>query len=387
MKQYGKWLPLRELGTGGQGTVHLARDTTKADIDTITSNITKLLQRYSLTETTQDSIPKTKKLLKFIHSYIRLDDEQNLAALKVLHKGESLKELDRQLQRMKREVNALNKVSHPNIVSILDEQLEEGWFTMQYFPNGTLAQRPESYRGNMLAALTAFRPLVDAVSKLHREGWVHRDIKPDNIFVAGDGRLILGDLGLIYFTDDTKTRVSDTFENVGSSAWMPAWAMGMRLEDIRPSFDVFSLGKVLWSMLSGQRILRLWYHHRKQFELENMFPHDPAIRWARKILDPCIVEEENHCLGSASGLLELIDSCLPAIRADRQVFEKGVGRQCQVCNVGTYQLTADKDLRSIENFGLKPTGKNNFKIYSCDNCGHVDLFHIRNSENDPPGWK
>ena len=103
------------------------------------------------------------------------------------------------------------------------------------------------------------RPLVEAVAALHEVKIIHRDIKPDNIFVTDNG-LVLGDFGIAHLEDKDNTRVSETYENVGSRDWMPPWAMGMRLDDVRPTFDVFGLGKVLWSMVSGKSKLRLWYY-------------------------------------------------------------------------------------------------------------------------------
>lgn len=129
---------------------------------------------------------------------------------------------------------------------------------------------PHHFQGNMLAALAAFRQLVEGVSQIHDAGLAHRDIKPANVFMSSDNRLVLGDLGMVFFADDQRTRVMETYKNVGSRDWMPGWAMGIRVEDVKPSFDVFSLGKLFWSMLSGRPKLQPWYHHRDEFELEKM---------------------------------------------------------------------------------------------------------------------
>ena len=62
----------------------------------------------------------------------------------------------------------------------------------------------------------AFRPLAHAVSTLHKQDMVHRDIKTENIFVATDGRLVLGDFGIVFFKDG-HGRVTETYEKVGTS--------------------------------------------------------------------------------------------------------------------------------------------------------------------------
>jgi serine/threonine-protein kinase len=214
---------------------------------------------------------------------------------------------------MKQEIETLHSISHPNIIQILAHNVAERWFVGEYHPGGTLSNHPGLFQGDLLRALTAFRPLVHAVAELHKGRRVHRDIKPHNVFIAADDRLVLGDFGIVFFDDSSRTRITDTYENVGSRDWMPGWAHGMRIEDTTPAFDVFCLGKLLWAMVSGRRVLQLWYHHKSQFELEAMFPADESIKWARVILDRCIVEEEKDCLKSAGELLREIDTVLPAI--------------------------------------------------------------------------
>jgi len=63
-------------------------------------------------------------------------------------------------------------------------------------------------------------------------------VKPANVFIADDGHLVLGDFGLVIQPGSRDPRLTDTYENVGSRDWMPGWAMGMRMDDVRPSFDV-----------------------------------------------------------------------------------------------------------------------------------------------------
>lgn len=218
---------------------------------------------------------------------------------------------------------------------------------------------------------------MDAVATLHRAGIVHRDIKPGNIFLSARGDLILGDAGFVFFVDEQHTRVSDKLENVGSRDWMPPWAYGMRVDDVRPTFDVFSLGKLLWSMVSGQRILLLWYHHRPESELEQMFPGDPDMKWARRVLDRCIVEEEPNCLGSAIDLLRTIDHVIFALRRGAQVVGEGSRRMCTVCASGVYREVG------MNNLGLNHVGEGS-KVFACTICGHAQIFYLGNG---PEAWR
>ena len=86
----------------------------------------------------------------------------------------------------------------------------------EYHPNGKLSDTISNFEGNAYESLKAIRPLIEGVALLHKKKWVHRDIKPDNIFISTKSKLILGDFGLIYLKDDRQSRISHTFEKVGT---------------------------------------------------------------------------------------------------------------------------------------------------------------------------
>ena len=139
-------------------------------------------------------------------------------------------------------------------------------------------------------------------------------------------------------------------------------------------------------MLSGRQFLRLWYLHSDEFELEKMFPNKESMRWARVILDRCIVEEEKNCLQSATELLGLVDEVLEAVERHAQVVGNGIVRRCEICGRGSYNLIIDKDQSDVGNFGLNPRGSRTFKIFSCSHCGHVQLFDLPQQSRSPRAW-
>lgn len=389
MTEYGKWNVIEELGSGGQGKVYLALDSEKLDIEgSIVPTISKAIINMGKVGAREGEREEySKQLAEAIANYQRLRDPYCCGALKVLYRPQESDSSGKALERMQLEITALQEAQHPNILRILDKDIKQGWFVGEYFPCGPLSKYRHGFRGDIVKTLRSMRGVVQGVSLLHSKGQIHRDIKPDNIFVSHDQRLVLGDLGLVFFSDSKHTRISDTYENVGSRDWMPPWGMGMRIEDIRPTFDVFCLGKTIWSLLSGKTILLLWYHHKDEFELENMFPSDPGIRWARRLLDKCITEEESDCLPDASKLLELMDEVLQAVERHCQVINENARRVCMVCGLGEYVGLPDDSITTVRNFGLNPTGASTFKIFICFNCGHVQLFHMPNNKNKRPSWK
>jgi serine/threonine protein kinase len=221
----------------------------------------------------------------------------------------------------------------------------------------------------VLAALQALRPIIAALSKLHQQGIVHRDIKPKNIFLGRNHQLVLGDFGIVFF--ESGERATELLERVGSRDWMAPWAhTGMRVDDVKQNFDVFPLGKVLWSMISGRAILPFWYHRRREYDLAVTFPNDPAMHAANQILDRCIVEHEADCLSSAADLLLHVDAIVNMLSNGGQLLGNGVPRPCQACGVGHYQLARGR----FEQVEISGPDVQAIDVYTCDYCDHIQFF-------------
>jgi serine/threonine protein kinase len=200
--------------------------------------------------------------------------------------------------RFSAEIKALQELAdEPGILRLLDADPEEAWMVTEFHPQ-TLDQALPAFAANPLKCLHAFRPLVAAVARLHQDGLVHRDIKLKNVFVAEDEHLVLGDFGIVFLPDTS--RLTTTSERVGSRDWTAPWAdVRARLDEVRPSADVFALGKVLWSMAAGEPSLPLWYHAEEGYDLTKRHPHSHGMKVINTILARTVVEREKDCLASA----------------------------------------------------------------------------------------
>lgn len=381
MNQYGQWQIRREINKGGQGTAYEVHSATV--YYPIFDSIKKAVQILHGAHNPEDYEAAAKGLAQSIGAYLSAEEAKNLRVLKVLH--EHLRNDDKAKARFEQEVNVLKNEQDPHIIKILDSHIGQGWFVTNFFPRGSLADNLKVFQGRPLEALEAFRPIVNAVATLHAKNIIHRDIKPGNIFYSDDG-LVLGDFGLVFFADEAKTRISDKYENVGSRDWMPPWALGKRVEELRPSFDVFSLGKVLWAMVSGKTILPLWYHRRPDYNLERLFPdvsHTPLIN---ALLDACIQEnEEDMGFPSAVELLPQIDKLIGIIKSEGTLLRRDLRRRCRVCGYGTYILRIDeaKTPGDVGAIGVTPVGQIRWRVYICDKCGNLQMFHIHQR---PEAW-
>jgi eukaryotic-like serine/threonine-protein kinase len=156
------------------------------------------------------------------------------------------------VERFKREAQSAAALSHPNIVSIFDRgEAEDGtyYIAMEYLPGGTLKDR--ILRRGALPAQTAAAvalQMAEALRAAHERDVIHRDIKPHNILVTGSGDVKVTDFGIARAaSSSTMTR---TGHILGTAHYIsPEQAMG---EHVGPASDLYSLGVVLYEMLTGE---------------------------------------------------------------------------------------------------------------------------------------
>lgn len=318
--RFGRWETLKAIGSGGQSIVYLATDTALVNLEEeIVPVVEHSIRHMAQIRPAEEPTAAVRQLLEAIAKYVAREDPRNLGAVKVL-RPEIVND-PRARGRLEREVAVLSRQIHPHIVQVIDADVSAGWLVMKYYPEGSLEQHQARYCGKPLEALEALRPVIDAVTALHTQGITHRDIAPKNVFLADHG-LVLGDFGLVHVANTEGTRLSETYENVGSRDWMPPWAMGLRQEEPGAAFDVFTLGKLLWAMVSGRHKLRLWYFCDREFDLAVQFPGDLRMAAINELLSRCVVEHEHDCLPSALELLAEVDAVVHAFRRGKPLLSR-----------------------------------------------------------------
>ena len=157
-------------------------------------------------------------------------------------------------RRFLREAEMAARLSHPHIVPIyaVDEANGLVWIAMGLVEGQSLAQQLHANpRPPLDVVRRILRETCDALAYAHREGVVHRDIKPDNILIeAGTGRVLVTDFGIARAAEGDE-RLTATGIAVGTPAYMsPEQAMGEREVDGRA--DLYALGVVGYQMLAGE---------------------------------------------------------------------------------------------------------------------------------------
>ena len=335
---YDGWeLMGKQIGNGGQGTVYRARSPERvAQLRPIAAAIEKMIKQWVGPQ------PDFQEFARMVVEVGGPDPPEYIGALKEFTiPNDNVEDANQAIKRLESEVAALTQVRHRSVLRLLHQNISGRFIVTEYHDNGTLDTNLNRHKGTALAALQAFRQLVDGVCEIHSHNAIHRDIKPENIFLSSSADLVLGDFGIVFFQEGG--RLTTTFERVGTHYWMAPWAYdNVRLEinRINPTLDVYPLGKVLLSMIAGRNGFPFWEFDRAENNLEMLFPTDPFMSLINnELLSQCIVREEKDCkLRTSVDLRSKVDALIAEITTRRGYrSDDALSWSCQVCGKGKYR--------------------------------------------------
>ncbi|HSZ58214.1 MAG TPA: protein kinase [Tepidisphaeraceae bacterium] len=159
-----------------------------------------------------------------------------------------------EVRRFRREAELVAGLQHANIVQVYDvgETEDCPYFTMELMAGGSLAQQlgghpqPARYAAELLTRVAL------AVAAAHQAGLVHRDLKPSNILLAPDGTPKVTDFGLARRVDGDATLTLTGAPGVGTPSYMPPEQASRKAGAVGPPADIYSLGAILYEMLTGR---------------------------------------------------------------------------------------------------------------------------------------
>src|SRR4051812_13177616 len=203
----GRYRLLEPVGSGGMGRVWLARD---------------------------EMLDRDVAVKEFVPPEWMTEDEQT-----------------RLRDRTLREARSAGRLNHPHVVRVYDVVHADGlpWIVMEYVPSRSLHQViNEDGPYSPVAAARIGLAVLDALSAAHRAGVLHRDVKPHNVLIGNDGRVVLTDFGLATFVDDGS--VTGPGLVVGS----PQYVSPERARDGASTVesDMWSLGATLYTAVEGR---------------------------------------------------------------------------------------------------------------------------------------
>jgi len=291
-----------------------------------------------------------------------------------------LKNPDR-IRRFKREVEAVRSLQQENIVQLIDFDLEadKPYLVTEYCAGGSLSKAERFWQDSPVMALEIFRQICQGVAYAHSKGVIHRDLKPDNIFFrTKSGLAVVGDFGICYLEEDG-TRLTLTEEAVGPRLFIAPELEDGRLEKVSDKSDVYSLGKLLYWLISGKAFSREKFREPKwDLKGQNL---DSILGWnnvymehVNRLLDLMIAAKPEQ-RRSINNILILLKRVRRSVEKEYNPVSTNIKQPCTYCGQGYYVLQA-KSNTGVRNFGFTPVGSPNWRIFTCNVCGHVQAFRV-----------
>ncbi len=173
---------------------------------------------------------------------------ERAVAVKIMHA--EISDQEDQIERFRREALAVAKLSHPNVVSVIDAGEDDGhpYIVFEYVEGETLKDRIDRVGPLPLDETAAYGIEIGrGLAAAHVRGLVHRDVKPQNVLIDADGRAKVTDFGIARNLD--ARGLTATGRVLGTTDYVsPEQAMG---QDVDARSDIYSLGVVIYEMLTG----------------------------------------------------------------------------------------------------------------------------------------
>ncbi len=301
------------------------------------------------------------------------------------------------IARLTREARTVARLQHPSIVTVhAVKRLRDGGLAlvMQMVPGRTLKQAVvEDGPFDAMRAELILRDVASALAFAHSKGVVHRDVKPENIFLeAGSGRALLSDFGIAH-SSEFDSRLTMPGAAIGTPAYMAPEQIDGAPANARS--DLYSLGLVAWEMLTGERpwegeaLYNVIFKQkneqlpaidslrpgevppRLQYIVERMLQKKPTARWA-----------------GAEGLLTALDHWV--VPADWRQWEESHRRRREAERNNPRPKTVAKDVASDATVrfarpadGVTPTPATSGAALAAD--GTTDVYDDE-ADDEAPSW-
>jgi serine/threonine protein kinase len=212
------------------------------------------------------------------------------------------------LKRFRREVRMLSELDHPNIVKVIGKRL----LTLPYFYvmplyTASLADHVPALVGDETRIRKVFTQILDAVEYAHKQGVIHRDLKPQNILYNSDDDIVVSDFGLGRQLNSASLRQTGTGYTMGTPLYM-APEQGMDAKAATNASDIYALGRILLELYQSPLTLAPPDYSRIPAPigvvLRRCFEVDPARRFA-SVTD---LKTAFHSIFDAAALASLADS-------------------------------------------------------------------------------
>jgi serine/threonine protein kinase len=245
--------------------------------------------------------------------------------------------------------------------------------------------------------LRLFEKVCTAVGHAHEAGVVHRDLKPENILLRSDEEPVVADFGICFIADGDRITLTD--DVMGARHYTSPEVESGRMNDVQPSADVYSLGKILYWLLSGRDLPRE-QHKGPRFDLRKQ--KEPSLFLVyEELFDRAITTLPDNRFPNASELGKAAQRLREQIEAGARPLTFDAPQPCMFCRRGEYReaissrniaktsrpgfWTPDQLEQQVRAIGFSTVGEPSIMIVVCDYCGNVQLFRPDKGKN-PSAW-
>jgi serine/threonine-protein kinase PpkA len=261
-------------------------------------------------------------------------------------------------ERFLREARIAAKLQHRHVVSIFDVGVYESthYAAMEYMSGGTIMPRDDQAL-DAKAALRCIREIAAALDYAHAKGFIHRDVKPDNILLRDDGSSVLSDFGIARAADSS-TVMTKTGAIVGTPHYMsPEQLRGQKIDG---RADLYSLGVVFYQLLTASvpyqasDSLAIGIMHMTAPIPQLPHPYQPL----QGLLSKLLAKDPRDRLQTGMEVVRAVESLedaiskgrLPALATNTRVFRAPEEMRIE-SEMSTTKLTPDPDRRHEPSFG------------------------------------
>lgn len=278
--------------------------------------------------------------------------------------------------RFENEIKAIKGIDSPYVEKILDFNITEGddfYYVMPHYTEKTLENILSSLKGKFIRCLKIFEKICIGIQDAHlmKNPIIHRDLKPSNILIDENDCPRIIDFGLCYLDD--QERITFSQEQVGSKFYIAPESEIGKSDKIRPHTDVYSLGKILYAMISGGMIFPREMQNEDEYNLKKNIL-DKRIKFITEIINGCVKEK-------IEDRFDNVDVLKSVVKRNIDLLEKGFfpldyeNELCRFCGRGILQRFGQ--LRgSILKTGNMQVDIMPYEmiIWGCPECGIAYIF-------------
>ena len=246
--------------------------------------------------------------------------------------------------RFQKEILALQGIDHPGIIRVKEPVADEAkgfyCYVMEWLEGAITLSKclsgkavPHRFHRNAATALAVYIQILEALTECEKKGIVHRDLSLGNVLLLPDGKIKLIDFGCCFIKDETVISLTETDEAMGTPHYRAPECAGYSTEQPTSKADLYSAGKILWSLITNQKAFDRESLVFNDLSLTKLLPDAPMTWHLHHIFERTIRHKPTDRYSSVSEALQHANHILGVVRANVEPLEN-LFKVCPICRIG-----------------------------------------------------